>query len=68
MIPSHYALNGLTTEVSGLDPVDGWVNDQEKVHPADVRRIDRADLTVNAAELIGSHHRVYYFGNHFEKK
>jgi L-ascorbate metabolism protein UlaG (beta-lactamase superfamily) len=68
VIPSHYALNGFTTEVSGLASADGWVNDQEKVHPADVRRLDRADLTVNAAELKGSHHRVFYFGNHFEKK
>ena len=25
-------------------------------------------MTLNAAELKGSHHRVYYFGNHFEKK
>ncbi len=27
-----------------------------------------ADLTLKAAELKGSHHRVYYFGNHFEEK
>jgi hypothetical protein len=33
-----------------------------------VRRLDRADLTLNAADLKGSHHRVYYFGNHFEEK
>jgi len=44
------------------------VNDQEKIHHADVRRLESADLTLNAAELKGSHHRVYYFGNHFEKK
>ena len=68
MIPAHYSLIGLTTDVSGLESVDEWVNDQEKVHHADVRRLDGADLTLNAGELKGSHRRVYYFGNHFEKK
>jgi L-ascorbate metabolism protein UlaG (beta-lactamase superfamily) len=68
VIPAHYFLNSLTTGVSGLESADGWVNDQEKVHHVDVRRLDRADLTLNAAELKGTHHRVYYFGNHFEKK
>jgi len=68
VIPAHYFLTGLTTDVSGLESADGWVNDQEKVHHADVRRLDSADLTLNVAELKGSHHRVYYFGNHFEKK
>jgi L-ascorbate metabolism protein UlaG (beta-lactamase superfamily) len=67
VIPTHYFLNGLTTDVSGLESADGWVKDQEKIHHADVRRLDRADLTLNAAELKGSRHRVYYFGNHFEK-
>jgi hypothetical protein len=32
------------------------------------RRLNTADLTLNAAELEGSRHRVYYFGDHFEKK
>jgi L-ascorbate metabolism protein UlaG (beta-lactamase superfamily) len=68
LIPAHYFLNGLTTNISGLESIDGWVNDQQKVHHADVRRLDRADLTLNAAELKGSHHRVYYFGDHFENK
>jgi hypothetical protein len=68
LIPSHYFLDGLTTDVSGLESADGWVNDQEKVHDADVRRLNTADLTLNAAELKGSRHRVYYFRNHFEKK
>jgi L-ascorbate metabolism protein UlaG (beta-lactamase superfamily) len=67
VIPAHYFHHGLTTDVSGLESADGWVNDQEKIRHADVRRLDRADLTLNAAELKGSHHRVYYFGNHFEK-
>src|SRR4029077_6793783 len=64
VIPAHYFLAGLTTDISGLESADGWVNDQEKVHHADVRRLDRADLTLNAAALKGSRHRVYYFGNH----
>lgn len=68
VIPAHYSLNGLTTDASGLESADESVNDQEKVHHADVRRLDSADLTLNAAELKGSHHRVYYFGNHFEKE
>jgi L-ascorbate metabolism protein UlaG (beta-lactamase superfamily) len=68
VIPAHYYVTGLTTDVSGLESADGWVDYQEKVHHADVRRLDRADLTLNAAELKGSHHRVYYFGNHFEER
>jgi L-ascorbate metabolism protein UlaG (beta-lactamase superfamily) len=68
VIPVHYFIEGLTTDVSGLESADGWVNDQEKTHHADVRRLNRADLTLNPAELKGSHHRIYYFGNHFEKK
>src|ERR1700675_757882 len=68
VIPAHYFLNGLTTDISGLDSADGWVNDQEKGHHADVRRLDNADLTLNVAALKGSHHRVCYFGSHFEEK
>jgi L-ascorbate metabolism protein UlaG (beta-lactamase superfamily) len=68
VIPAHYYVTGLTTDVSGLESADGWVNYQEKVHHADVRRLDRPDLTLNAAELKGSHHRVYYFGNHFKER
>jgi hypothetical protein len=58
----------LTADGSGLESVDGWVDEQEKVHHADVRRLDSANLTLNAAELKESHHSIYYFGNHFEKK
>jgi L-ascorbate metabolism protein UlaG (beta-lactamase superfamily) len=68
VIPAHYSLNGLTTDASGLESADEWINDQEKVHRADVRRLDSADLTLNAAELKGAHHRIYYFGKHFEEK
>jgi L-ascorbate metabolism protein UlaG (beta-lactamase superfamily) len=68
VIPAHYFVKGLTTDVSGLDSADGWVNEREKIAHADVRRLDTAELTLNAGELKGAHHRVYYFGNHFEKK
>jgi L-ascorbate metabolism protein UlaG (beta-lactamase superfamily) len=68
VIPAHYFVKGLTTEVSDLDSAEGWVNEREKSPDADVRRLDSAELTLNAAELKGSLHRVYYFGNHFEKK
>jgi hypothetical protein len=61
VIPAHYFLDGLTTDVSGLESADGWVNDQEKLHHADVRRLDRADLTLNAPELKRSHRRVLLF-------
>jgi L-ascorbate metabolism protein UlaG (beta-lactamase superfamily) len=37
VIPAHYFVEGLTTDVSGLDSADGWVNDQEKTQHADVR-------------------------------
>lgn len=68
IIPAHYFVEGLTTAASGVESADSWVNDQEKIHHADVRRLDRAELTFNPAELKGSHHRIYYFGNHFEKE
>jgi L-ascorbate metabolism protein UlaG (beta-lactamase superfamily) len=68
VIPAHYLLKGLTTDASGLESANAWVNDQEKVHHADVRRLDSADLTIDAAEMKGSHQRVYFFGNHFEKQ
>jgi hypothetical protein len=44
------------------------VNDEEKVHHEDVRRLDRAELTLNPEDLKGCHHRVYYFGDHVEKE
>jgi L-ascorbate metabolism protein UlaG (beta-lactamase superfamily) len=68
VIPAHYHVTGLTTDVSGLESADGWVNYQEKVQHADVRRLDSADLTLSAAALKGAHHRVYYFGDHFEER
>lgn len=68
VIPAHYFIEGLTTDASGIDSSEGWVNDQEKSHHADVHRLTRPDLTVNAAELAGSHRRIYYFGNHIATK
>jgi L-ascorbate metabolism protein UlaG (beta-lactamase superfamily) len=68
IIPAHYFVEGLTTTTSGVESADSWVNDQEKTHHTEVRRLGRADLTLNPVELLGSHHRVYYFGNHFEKQ
>ena len=68
VIPAHYYVKGLTTDISGLDSAEVWVNEQEKMPDPDVRRLDSAALMLNAAELKGAHHRVYYFGNHFEKK
>lgn len=68
VIPSHYFLRGLTAAVSGLESADAWVNEKEQVYRADVRRLDSADLTLNAAELKTARHRIYYFDTHFEKK
>jgi L-ascorbate metabolism protein UlaG (beta-lactamase superfamily) len=68
VIPAHYFLKGLTTGASGLESVDSWVNDKEKAHHGDVRRLDSAGMTLNAASLKGAHHRVYYFGAHFERE
>jgi hypothetical protein len=44
------------------------VREQEKAHPGDVRRLDGAEVILSAASLKGAHHRVYYFGDHFEKR
>jgi L-ascorbate metabolism protein UlaG (beta-lactamase superfamily) len=68
VIPAHYFLSGLTTDVAQLESADAWVSAQQKLHHGNVRRLDGAELTLNAAELKGSHHRIYYFGDHFEKR
>lgn len=68
IIPAHYFLKGLTGDGSGLESADGWVSEQEKDHPGDVRRLDHAELTLSPIQLKGAHDRVYYFGNHFEKE
>jgi L-ascorbate metabolism protein UlaG (beta-lactamase superfamily) len=68
VIPAHYFIEGLTNHVSGLESADSWVSDEEKIHQADVRRLNSAELTLNPADLEGAHPRVYYFGDHFENK
>lgn len=68
VIPAHYFVAGLTTTGSGVDSADGWVTEQEKTPHADVRRLERTELTLNPGELKGCHHRIYYFGNHIEKQ
>jgi L-ascorbate metabolism protein UlaG (beta-lactamase superfamily) len=68
VIPAHYHVAGLTTEVSGVESADGWVSYEEQAQHADVRRLDRGDLTLSPGVLKEAHHRVYYFGNHFEAK
>jgi L-ascorbate metabolism protein UlaG (beta-lactamase superfamily) len=67
VIPSHYFLKGLTNPASGLMSPDQWVNEQQNVYHADVRRLDSAELTLDPAELKRSRYRVYYFGNHFQR-
>jgi L-ascorbate metabolism protein UlaG (beta-lactamase superfamily) len=68
VIPAHYFIQGLTSERSGLESADSWVNEQEKTNHADVRRLSRADLLLNPTDLKGSSHRIYYFGNHVERE
>jgi L-ascorbate metabolism protein UlaG (beta-lactamase superfamily) len=65
VIPAHYFLRGLTTDVAQLKSAERWVNAQEKTHHADVRCIDSGSLTLNAADPKGSHRRIYYFDDHF---
>ena len=67
VIPAHYYVSGLTTDTSGVEKVDGWVNEQEKKH-VDVRRLESADLTLNVSALKDAHRRVYYFGDHVAVK
>ena len=68
VIPAHYFIQDLTSSAAGLESADGWVQDQEKTHHADVRRLNRAELTLNPADLKGSHQRIFYFAGHFESQ
>jgi L-ascorbate metabolism protein UlaG (beta-lactamase superfamily) len=63
VIPGHYLVKGLTTDVSGLQSAEGWVKSQ-----GDVRRVGGGELVLNAAELSGANRRVYYFGDGFKSK
>jgi L-ascorbate metabolism protein UlaG (beta-lactamase superfamily) len=64
VIPAHYYVRGLTADASGVESVDKWVDDEEKQHHVDVRRMDDEELTLSAAALKDAHHRIYYFGDH----
>ena len=68
VIPAHYFVDGLTSAASGLESAEGWIHGQEKIHPADVRRLDNAELELSISKLQGAHRRVFYFGNHFATK
>ena len=68
VIPAHYFLKGLTGDGAGLESAEGWLHEQEKLHAADVRRLDSAELKLSSSQLKGAHHRVYYFGDRFERK
>ncbi len=68
IIPAHYFVKGLMTGGSGLEAPDKWLHDREKVNAADVVRLNAAELNLNPLSLKGTHGRVFYFGNHFEKK
>jgi len=68
IIPAHYFLKGLTTDGAGLEKPDTWVHDQEKLSPADVVRLDAAELNLNPDSLKRVHPRVFYFGDHFKRK
>jgi L-ascorbate metabolism protein UlaG (beta-lactamase superfamily) len=68
VIPAHYFLKGLTAEAAGVDSVEAWVHDQEKLHPSDVHRLDSPELKLDPATLKGVRRRIYYFGNNFERK
>ncbi|HTW45980.1 MAG TPA: MBL fold metallo-hydrolase [Acidobacteriaceae bacterium] len=63
VIPAHYLVRGLTTDVSGLQSADEWVKTQSDVH-----RIEDGELVLNPAELNGAKRRVYYFGDGYETK
>jgi L-ascorbate metabolism protein UlaG (beta-lactamase superfamily) len=67
VIPAHYFVRELTTKVSGVESVDGWVDEQEKRH-VDVHRLESAELTLSAEALKGAHQRIYYFGDHVAVK
>src|SRR5580704_1609585 len=67
VIPAHYYVKGLTTDASGVESVDGWVDEQEKRH-IDVHRLESAELMLSPKALKDAHHRIYYFGEHVSVK
>jgi L-ascorbate metabolism protein UlaG (beta-lactamase superfamily) len=63
VIPAHYLVKGLSTDVSGLESAEEWVKTQ-----SDVRRVEGGELVLSPAELSGAKRRVYYFGDGFKSK
>jgi L-ascorbate metabolism protein UlaG (beta-lactamase superfamily) len=63
VVPAHYLVKGLSTDVSGLQSADEWVKTQK-----DVRRVEGGELVLGSAELSGANRRVYYFGDGFKSK
>ncbi len=60
--------DGLTTDVSGLESADGWVNEREKVHPGMLVASTVPGLKLTAAEAKGAYPRIDDFGHRFDKK
>jgi hypothetical protein len=63
IIPAHYLIKGLSTDVSGLQSAEDWVKSKR-----DVKRIDGGEIVLNHAELSDAVRRVYYFGDGFKSK
>jgi L-ascorbate metabolism protein UlaG (beta-lactamase superfamily) len=63
IIPAHYLINGLSTDVSGFETADGWVKTQR-----DVRAVSNGEITLTPSDLGGASQRVYYFGGGYKTK
>ena len=63
IIPSHYLVKGLSTDVSGFETADGWVKTQD-----DVRAVSNGEITLTSSDLSGASQRVYYFGGEYKTK
>jgi L-ascorbate metabolism protein UlaG (beta-lactamase superfamily) len=63
VIPAHYLVKGVTTDVGGLQSAEEWVKTQ-----SDVRRVEGGELLLSPTELSGANGRVYYFGDGFKSK
>jgi L-ascorbate metabolism protein UlaG (beta-lactamase superfamily) len=63
IIPAHYLINGLSTDVSGFETADGWVTTQR-----DVRAVSNGEITLTSSDLGGASQRVYYFGGGYKTK
>jgi L-ascorbate metabolism protein UlaG (beta-lactamase superfamily) len=63
IIPAHYLINGLSTDVSGFETADGWVTTQR-----DVRGVSNGEITLTPSDLGGASQRVYYFGGGYKTK